>query len=111
MKFLGGHFAHQNTQQMSTCHSLYSLIFQQGLATHTALFLFWQLLKQLVVPCEELDLASEVRAHTILPHLRDLFACGDASDSFDMEHGEILEDGQFVKMGRSLVLFLSLQPV
>jgi hypothetical protein len=111
MEFLGGHFAHQNPQQMSPCRSLYSLIFQQRLATHTALFLFWQLLKQLVVSCEESDLVSEVRAHTILPHLRDLFARGDASDSLDTERGEILEDGQFVKMGRSLVLFLSLQPV
>ena len=61
--------------------------------------------------CEELDLASEVRAHTILPHLCDLFAHGDASDSLDTEHGEILEDGQFVKIGRFFVLFLSLQPV
>ena len=61
--------------------------------------------------CEESDLASKVRAHTILPHLCDLFAYGDVSDSLDMEHGEILEDGQFVKMGRSFILFLSLQPV
>ena len=61
--------------------------------------------------CKESDLASEVRAHTILPHPRDLFARSDASDSLDTERGEILEDGQFVKMGRFFVLFLSLQPV
>src|SRR6266853_6665902 len=96
---------------MSPCYGLYSLIFQQGSATHTALSFFWQLLKQLIVSCEELDLVSEVCAHTILPHPCDLFACGNVSDSLDMEHGEILEDGQFVKMGRSFVLFLSLQPV
>src|SRR6266851_8262312 len=96
---------------MSPCHGLYLLIFQQGSATHTTLFFFWQLLKQLIVLCEESDLVSEVHAHTILPHPHDLFACSDASDSLDTECGEILEDGQFVKMGRSFVLFLSLQPV
>src|SRR6266853_2308765 len=96
---------------MSPCYGLYSLIFQQGSATHTTSFFFWQLLKQLIVLCEESDLASEVHTHTILPHPCDLFACGDVSDSLNTEHGEILEDGQFVKMGRSFVLFLSLQPV
>jgi len=96
---------------MSSCCTLYSLIFQQGSATHTTLFLFWQLLKQLVVSCEESDLVSEVCAHTILPHLRDLFACGDAFDSLDMERCKILKDGQFVQTDRSLILFLSLQPV
>ena len=96
---------------MSPRRGLYSLIFQQGSATRTASFLFWQLLKQLVVSCEESDLASEVRAHTILPHPRDLFARGDASDSLDTERGEILEDGQLVQTGRSLILFLSLQLV
>ena len=96
---------------MSPHCGLYLLIFQQGSATHTALSFFWQLLKQLIVSCKESDLASEVHTHTILPHLCNLFACGDVSDSLDMECGEILEDGQFVKMGRSFVLFLSLQPV
>ena len=61
--------------------------------------------------CEALDLVSEVRAHTILPHLCNLFAYSDASNSLDIERGKILEDGQFVKMGRSFILFLSLQPV
>jgi hypothetical protein len=96
---------------MSPRHALYSLIFQQGSATRTASFLFWQLLKQLIVSCKESDLASEVCAHTILPHPHDLFARGDASDSLDTECRKILEDGQFVQMGRSLILFLSLQPV
>jgi len=96
---------------MSSCRTLYSLIFQQGSAICTISFLFWQLLKQLVVSCEESDLVSEVCAHTILPHLRDLFACGNASDSLDMERCKILEDGQFVQTGRSLIIFLSLQPV
>jgi hypothetical protein len=66
------------------------------LATCTISFLFWQLLKQLVVLCEALDLVSKVRAHTILPHLCNLFAHGNASDSLDIECHEILEDGQFV---------------
>jgi hypothetical protein len=81
------------------------------LATRTASFFDWQLLKQLIVLCKESDLVSKVCAHTILPHPCNLFACGDASDSLDTERGKILEDGQFVKMGRSFILFLSLQPV
>ena len=60
---------------------------------------------------EELDLASEVHAHTILPHPCDLFAYSNASDSLNTERCKILEDGQFVQTGRSLILFLSLQPV
>ena len=60
---------------------------------------------------EELDLASEVPAHTLMPLPRNLFAHGNSSDSFDMEHGEIPEDRQLVKMGECFMLLMSLHPV
>jgi hypothetical protein len=87
------------------------LIFQQGLATCTTSLFFWQLLKQLIVSCKDSDLVSEVAACPLMPRLRNLFAGGNAFDSFDMEHGKIVEDRQLVKMGGHFIFLLSLHPV
>jgi len=92
------------------CH-LHSLIFQHGSAAHASSVFIWQLLKQLIVLCKELDLASEVPAYTLMPLPCNLFACGDLSNSFDMEHGEIPKDCQLVKMGGCFMLLMSLHPV
>jgi len=87
------------------------LIFQHGSATRTSSFFIWQLLKQLIVSHKELDLASEVPACTLMPLLHDLFTCGNSSNSFNMERGEIPEDHQLVKMGGCFMLLISLHPV
>ncbi len=64
-----------------------------------------------VMLCKELDLISEVHIHTILPYPYNLFTYSNVSDSFNIEHSEILEYHQFVKTGGCLILFLSLQLV
>jgi len=63
------------------------------------------------VVCEDADLASEVATHTLMELPRDLFTHGHAFDSFDMEHGEILEDHQLVKTGRCFIFLMPLLQV
>jgi len=79
---------------------LHSLILQQGSATRTTSLFFWQLLKQLIMSCEGSDLVSKVVARPLVELPHNLFTRGDASNSFDTEHGEIPEDCQLVKNGR-----------
>jgi hypothetical protein len=68
------------------------LIFQQGLATCRTSFLLWQLFKQLVVSCEEPNPVSEVDPHALMELQCDLFACGNASDTFDAERCEVSDE-------------------
>jgi len=84
------------------------LIVQQGLPPVTASFFIWQLFKQLIVACDESNLAGEVHTCTLMELPRDLFACGDACPPFDTEHSVVPQDHQFVHVGMWCMFSMSL---
>ncbi len=61
--------------------------------------------------CENVDLVSEVAAHTLMKLPHDLFTHGHVFDSFNMECGKILEDHQLVKMGECFMFLMPLLQV
>ncbi len=93
---------------MSPCCCLYLLIIQQGSPPVAALFFVWQLFKQLIVVCDELNLVGEVHTCTLVELLCDLFACGDVCPPFDMEHSKVPQDRQFVHVGMWCMFSMSL---
>ena len=89
MKPLRGDLTHSQVQQVSPCSYLYLLVTQQRLTPIAASLFDWQLFKQLIVACQETNVAGKVDAYAFVPLLCKLITYVNASQPFNMECHEV----------------------